>query len=63
MARAGEIDIEVDHAIREGNASAYCSLEHTLGVQESEGIVDHPLGEEDIAGLRAILYLKGPLAR
>jgi hypothetical protein len=72
----GEIDIEVDHALGEGNASVYyrlnldltlkdvsiaTSFEHTHGILHSEGILDHPLNERDIAELRAIRYLKGPL--
>jgi hypothetical protein len=74
----GEIDIEVDHALGEGNASVYyqlnhdltlkdvslaTSFEHTHGILHSEGILDHPLDERDIAELRAIRYLKGPLTR
>jgi hypothetical protein len=72
----GEIDIEVDHALGEGNASVYyrlnldlslkdvslaSSFEHTHGILHSEGIVDHPLNDRDVAELRAIRYLKGPL--
>jgi hypothetical protein len=74
----GEIDIEVDHALGEGNASVYyrlnydltledvslaSSFEHTHGILHSEGILDHSLGDRDIAELRAIRYLKGPLTR
>jgi hypothetical protein len=74
----GEIDIEVDHAIGEGNASVYyrlnydltlkdvsiaSSFEHTHGVLQSQGILDHSLGEMDIAELREMEYLKGPLTR
>ena len=45
------------------DVSIASSFEHTHGVLQSQGILDHSLGEMDIAELREMEYLKGPLTR